>query len=42
MQTDIGKILSVIVSSYDMEAYLPKCLGSLVVEELLIIWGDVT
>ncbi len=33
----MGKILSIIVPSYNMEAYLPKCLGSLVVddEELL-------
>ena len=28
-----GKILSIIVPSYDMEAYLPKCLGSLVVDD---------
>ncbi len=29
----MGKILSIIVPSYNMEAYLPKCLGSLVVDD---------
>ena len=28
-----GKILSVIVPSYNMEAYLPKCLGSLIIDD---------
>ncbi len=27
----MDKILSIIVPSYNMEAYLPKCLGSLVI-----------
>ena len=27
------KLLTVIVPSYNMEAYLPKCLGSLVVDD---------
>ena len=29
----MGKILTVIVPSYNMERYLPKCLGSLVVAD---------
>jgi glycosyltransferase involved in cell wall biosynthesis len=29
----MGKILSIIVPSYNMEAYLPKCLGSLVLDD---------
>ena len=29
----MNKILSIIVPSYNMEAYLPKCLGSLVVDD---------
>ena len=29
----MGKLLSIIVPSYNMEAYLPKCLGSLVIED---------
>lgn len=32
----MGKILSLIIPSYNMEAYLPKCLGSLVVEPELM------
>ena len=28
-----GKILSIIIPSYNMEAYLPKCLGSLIVDD---------
>ena len=28
-----GKILSIIIPSYDMEAYLQKCLGSLVIDD---------
>ena len=31
------KILSIIVPSYNMEAYLPKCLGSLVVDDLKLL-----
>lgn len=29
----MDKILSIIVPSYNMEAYLPKCLGSLIIED---------
>ena len=29
----VDKILSIIVPSYNMEAYLPKCLGSLVIDD---------
>ena len=29
----MGKILSIIVPSYNMEAYLPKCLGSLIIDD---------
>lgn len=29
----IDKILSIIVPSYNMEAYLPKCLGSLIIDD---------
>lgn len=29
----MDKILSIIVPSYNMEAYLPKCLGSLVIAD---------
>ena len=32
-----SKILSIIVPSYNMEAYLPKCLGSLVVDDLKLL-----
>ena len=28
-----NKILTVIVPSYNMEAYLPKCLGSLIIDD---------
>ena len=31
--TTMNKILSIIVPSYNMEAYLPKCLGSLIIDE---------
>ena len=33
------KILSIIVPSYNMEAYLPKCLGSLIVEDKELLQG---
>ena len=29
----MSKILSIIVPPYNMEAYLPKCLGSLVIDD---------
>ena len=31
--TTMDKILSIIVPSYNMEAYLPKCLGSLIIDD---------
>ncbi len=30
---DMSKILSIIVPSYNMEAYLPECLGSLIIDD---------
>ena len=33
----MDKILSIIVPSYNMEAYLPKCLGSLVIDDVELL-----
>lgn len=33
----MDKILSIIIPSYNMEAYLPKCLGSLIIDDKLLL-----
>jgi len=33
----MGKLLSIIVPSYNMEKYLPKCLGSLIVDDVALL-----
>ncbi len=34
---EMGKLLSIIVPSYNMEQYLPKCLGSLIVDDSALL-----